>query len=424
MRILLVGASGFIGHHLAMALLPRHQVMWAARSPAHPSLQHPSLQHVPVDLTRDLHADAWLPRLDGVDAVVNAAGILRETPTQRFDALHTRAPIALFDACAQRRIARVVQVSALGADARAQSRYHLSKKAADDHLHSLGLSSVIVQPSLIFGADGASAALFCRLAVLPLQPLPGGGTQIVQPVHIDDVVDGLCALIEARQVPQQLAFTGPSQLMLRDFLAALRIGLGLPPASRIAVPMPLVRAAAAIGERWPGALLDRETLAMLERGNHADCSAFAQLLGRAPRAPSRFIAPGIEQQALRERALLSWLLPLLRWSVALVWIVTGILSFGVYPVADSYVLLARTGIHGALAPVMLYGAAALDLLLGVLTLCLRRRWLWYAQILLILGYTAIISLRLPEFWLHPYGPLLKNLPMLAAIAVLLAFERR
>ncbi len=422
MRILLVGASGFIGRRLAMALLPRHEVLWAARSP--PPRRHPGLHHLPVDFARDLTADAWRPRLDGVDVVVNAAGILRETPRQRFDTVHIQAPVALFDACAQRRVARVVQVSALGADAHAQSRYHLSKKAADDHLRGLGLSSVIVQPSLVFGADGASATLFCRLAVLPLVPLPGGGMQVVQPVHIDDVIDGLCALIEAQQVPQQLAFSGPAPFMLRDFLAALRAALGLPPARIVAIPMPLARAAAALGERLPGALLDRETLAMLERGNQASCEAFAQVLGRQPRAPAEFIAPGIEREALRERALLSWLLPLLRLSVALVWIVTGILSFGVYPVADSYALLARTGIRGALAPVMLFGAAALDLLLGVLTLFLQRRWLWQVQIVLILGYTLIISLRLPEFWLHPYGPLLKNLPMLAAIVVLLAFEKR
>jgi len=46
-----------------------------------------------------------------------------------------------------------------------------------------------------------------------------------------------------------------------------------------------------------------------------------------------------------------------------------------------------------------------------------------AQIALIVGYTAIITARLPEFWLHPYGPVLKNLPMLAALWLLLEFER-
>ena len=69
------------------------------------------------------------------------------------------------------------------------------------------------------------------------------------------------------------------------------------------------------------------------------------------------------------------------------------------------------------------GAAALDIALGVaIYLVRRRRWLWRMQIALILGYSAIIAVWLPELWLHPFGPLLKNLPMLAAILVLHELE--
>ena len=120
---------------------------------------------------------------------------------------------------------------------------------------------------------------------------------------------------------------------------------------------------------------------------------------------------------------LQWLLPLLRWTVALVWIGAGVVSLGFYPRADSYALLARTGITGALAALVLYGAAALDLALGIATLAAqRRRWLWLAQAAVMLAYTAIITWKLPEFWLHPYGPLLKNLPLLAAIWLLYELE--
>ena len=65
----------------------------------------------------------------------------------------------------------------------------------------------------------------------------------------------------------------------------------------------------------------------------------------------------------------------------------------------------------------------LDLALGIATLVMRRRRaLWIAQMALMAGYTLLITVFLPEFWLHPYGPLLKNLPMLAAIAVLLCWR--
>ena len=86
-------------------------------------------------------------------------------------------------------------------------------------------------------------------------------------------------------------------------------------------------------------------------------------------------------------------------------------------------LLARTGLEGGIALAALYAAALLDLAFGAATLLWRRRrWLYRAQIALILGSTALISLFLPEYWAHPYGPLSKNLPMLAAILALHALE--
>jgi cell division protein FtsW (lipid II flippase) len=72
---------------------------------------------------------------------------------------------------------------------------------------------------------------------------------------------------------------------------------------------------------------------------------------------------------------------------------------------------------------MLYGAAGFDLLLGLgIVFVKRRRWLWLAQLALIGFYTVVIAIRLPEFLLHPYGPLTKNLPMLAAIWLLYQLE--
>jgi hypothetical protein len=73
----------------------------------------------------------------------------------------------------------------------------------------------------------------------------------------------------------------------------------------------------------------------------------------------------------------------------------------------------------------LYGAALMDLLLGLLTVAAPARWrrgVWLAQIALIGGYTVLITFFLPEYWLHPYGPITKNLPILALIALLWSLE--
>jgi len=117
------------------------------------------------------------------------------------------------------------------------------------------------------------------------------------------------------------------------------------------------------------------------------------------------------------------MLSLLRFAMAVMWIVTGIVSIWVYPVHDSFELLARTGVPPILQPLALYGAGALDILLGVLCfVSYRRRLVWLVQIALIVFYTVMISLKLPEFWLHPYGPILKNLPILAALCLLYVTE--
>jgi uncharacterized protein YbjT (DUF2867 family) len=140
----------------------------------------------------------WPTLLRGVDAVVNAAGQFREAPGASFEAVHAQGPMRLFDACVAAGVARVLQLSALGAQADAPSAFLRSKHAADEHLLALPLDATVVQPSLVFGEDGASARLMLALAAAPLVPLPAGGGQRVQPLHVDDVVAALQALLHDR----------------------------------------------------------------------------------------------------------------------------------------------------------------------------------------------------------------------------------
>src|SRR5687767_9684707 len=154
MRILVTGASGFIGQHLSRVLTDEgHSVVCAHHrhrlDPEEASARCDSFVH--ADFTQDLTADAWLPRLRGVDAVINAVGILREHGAHTFESLHSAAPSALFDACARSGVQRVIQISALGADEHASTGFHISKRRADRHLATLPLLWNVVQPSLIYG---------------------------------------------------------------------------------------------------------------------------------------------------------------------------------------------------------------------------------------------------------------------------------
>jgi len=284
--------------------------------------------------------------------------------------------------------------------------------------------SVIVQPSVVYGPGGASAALFDTLASLPLTPLPDGGPQRLQPLHIDDLVALLCRLVRGNSFqPGVVPAVGPEPITLAQLLDSLRTQMGLGRLRTISIPGALIESSLFIGERLPGFRWNRDGWRMLQKGSTAPAEDIRRVLGRAPRPVGDFIAPG-HAAAVRTVAVQRWMRPLLRMSLAAVWIVTAITSLWIHPREESLALIARVGLHGDLAEVALYAGIGLDFVFGATTLLLRWRAQWLLQAVLILGYTMLITLRLPEYWAHPFGPILKNLPILAMLGWLYWTEGR
>lgn len=418
MNIFLCGANGFIGRHLEQALSAAgHHVVRGVRTPR-------SGSDIAIDYVHDTCVEAWLPRLVAMDAVINAVGILNEEGQSTFNALHRDAPTALFDACLQAKVRHVVQISALGGEQQAEclTPYLRSKREADAHLMGLPLDWTILRPSLIVGADGESSRVFRTLASMPVIGLPGKGAQELQPVHIDDVcvavVNILASSAPGRQV---INAVGPEAMTYKKMLEHYRHAMALATPLYLPIPMTLVHFFARLTSKLPQHLLSEDTLIMLEQGNTADPAPFQQKVGRLLKGPDQWFS-AMPPDMLRMEASWRWIRPVFQLTLALVWIVTGILSMGIYPVEDSYALLAQVGLQGAFASVALYGAALLDIGLGIATLVRPGRWLWRMQIAIMAGYTVIISFFLPEFWLHPFGPILKNLPILALLIALDATE--
>ena len=112
---------------------------------------------------------------------------------------------------------------------------------------------------------------------------------------------------------------------------------------------------------------------------------------------------------------LSHLQRFLQFSIAFIWLYTGIISL-VFASSQGFPLLQRSGITIQWQPVLLYGGAVFNLLLGVLVLSnWRTTIIGVIQILCILIYTIIASLLIPSYWMHPLAPLAKNIPIIAAI---------
>ncbi|WP_255326653.1 SDR family oxidoreductase [Pseudoxanthomonas sp. J31] len=411
---MVAGGRGMIGGAVARRLRQAgHEVVLAGRGQG-------------VDLALDFNAlppqGELVRRLRGHDVLVNAVGIFQAQAQQSFDAVHVKAVAALFGAAVQAGIGRLLHVSALGAELGGSTAYFDSKGRAEVLLRQLPAPVVIVRPSLVFSPQGASSRFFLGLATWPLLLLPGGGRQPVQPLHLDDLAEALARLATCAEPPDTLEAVGPRPLPLRDYLRELGAALGRAP--RVAsLPMAPLRPLLPLAARLSGGLVGADALRMLEAGNTGDPDGITAVLGRPPRDPSVFIAAP-EAARLRAGLRLRRAVLALRVSLAAMWLGTAWVSLWGYPREASHALLARVGLHGGVAEAALWSGALLDALLGIAMLLLpRRRPVYYAQLALMAGYTVLISLWLPEFWLHPFGPLLKNVPIAGAILALILLDR-
>lgn len=415
MNILLTGATGFIGNHLLRALLQQgHYVTACCRNPKRLLIKTDA---VAIDFSALNTSDQWLPHLNGIDTVINCVGIIAETEGQTFAQLHSAAPIALFQAATQVGVKKIIQISALGADDNAESAYHLSKRAADEVLRSLAVDWFILQPSIVYGDGAQSSALFHALAALPVQVLPDGGQTHLQPIHVDDLVAAVCRCLEPETPSQQtIAVVGANSISYADLLQNLRRRIGKPPARTLSLSYRYVFAAASFGKYVGEPILSKDNIAMLSRGNTADVNAITQLLGRSPASIQQQLFEKPATQAERWHAQLYFLKPVLCFAIALVWLWSGITSLFFYPHQLSYQLLAATGVTGFAAPLALYGLAVMDIGLGMATLLhYRTATLLSWQIAIVLGYSLVVAVCLPEFLVHPFGALLKNLPFLLVL---------
>lgn len=427
MNILVTGANGFIGRNIVQTLINAgHNVTACVRDTKAVQQYWPEISVVLADFTRDHDEHDWLRRLVDIDIVINAVGIIRETDKQTFDALHTQAPCALFSASQKAGVKRVIQISALGADETAFSQYHLSKRAADEHLMSLNLDWAIVFPSIVYGPGAKSMAFFKALAALPVIPLIDAGNQPVQPIHIDDLSKAVLQLVDTEAANKlRIAMVGPLPITIREIYTQLRSWLGMGKARFISISYRLSLLAGRIGGFFGNTLMTLDTIQMLRKGNTGNVAPFVNQFGFEPVSFEAALKQTPAQQPDCWYAGLFFLKPLLRFSIACLWIFTGIVSAFVFPAEQSYAMLAKAGISGIWAPIMLYGAATIDLVLGILTLLAY--WIplvGMIQISLMLLYTIIITFSLPEQWVHPFGPVSKNLPLIIATMIMIALERK
>ncbi len=405
MRILLVGAGGFIGRHLHVALRAAgHQVLATARQPD-PGASGDWCRLDLAELARDPRAFAWPA---GIELVINAAGLLSTDRTQ-LDEVQNLGACALFELAAAQG-ARVLQISALGAEDGPDTDFLATKAAAERHLLSLGMPAVVLRPSLVLGPGAASSRWLLRLSPWPWTPLLDNRARL-QPLHIDDLCAAVLALLSHwPQQPCSLALVGPEAMTQGQLLDRLRAAQGWGPGHYWTLPRPLASLGALLGERCGWRALNRQTLRLARNDNLAAAEPLAEACGyrclplaaRLHDWPQPADSAGLIVQ------------PLLLALLVVVWLSTALACLG--PGFDwSLRILAEAGIAGWPARIAVVSGALLDGALGLGLLWRRwRRRALQAQIALMLGYTALITWLLPHYWFDPLQGVGKNLVLLGA----------
>lgn len=423
LHVLVIGAGGFIGSHIADGLLTEgYQVTRAGRASARLTSTWPEASTLACDISRDDLTD-WGPRLVNVDAVVNCAGLIGNDVD--YVGVHDRGARTLFDACYSAGVGRVIQVSALGADDTANSAYHLSKRRADDYLAALDptgkrMGWAILRPSLVLGCGGASMELFTTLAALPIVPRLGDGNWQVQPIHIDDVVEAVVRLLRlSNPLALKLDAVGPLPMTTDELTEMLRCWLGLGVAPLIRLPRLLLAIVARIGV-GPAT---QESLAMLAAGNTASPEPFAEALGFSPMTMGEAFARHPATPGNLVVARIQAISPVLSVLLALVWLAGGIVSLIFAPSSLVASWLARVGLAGVPAAATLWAGSLADIAIGVALLA-RVRGAAMAGVALMLAYTTILTIAAPTVWADPFGPLVKNLAVLGLSLAVFALEPR
>jgi uncharacterized protein YbjT (DUF2867 family) len=422
MRVLVTGAYGLIGAAcLARLHNDGHAVAGAGRRLAEARWRFPYARWVEADFARLTRVEACRPKLAGVDAVVNCVGVLQDGAGDDTRRVHVEATSALFDACAQASIRRVIHVSAMGAEASGPTAFARTKAQAEAHLMRCDdLDWVILRPALVLApAVFGGTAMLRGLAAMPwVTPVMGGDSRI-QVLAVEDLA-ATVAFCVGPAAPARVRWdvAHPQVHTLSGIITAVRGWLGFKPQRIVEVPAAVGRLVAAaadgiarLGWRSPA----RSTAsAQLTAGVVGDPAPWQAATGIVPMSLTEILAARPASVQDRWFARLYLLKPLAIAALALFWIATGLIALGPGRM-PALAQLAAVGLQSPGLEVAHVGSSLLDVALGALLLMRRTARVALSGMLALAGlYLIGATILAPQLWADPLGPLLKIVPILIA----------
>jgi uncharacterized protein YbjT (DUF2867 family) len=275
------GGSGFLGRHVVRALCKQgYRIRVAVRRPELAGHLQPlgRVGQVSAVQANLRYPDSVAAAARDAEAVINLVGVLFERRQQRFDSIHAEGAGVVARAAAAIG-ARMVHVSALGADKDASALYARTKAAGEEAVRAAAPAATIFRPSIVFGPEDDFFNRFAGLArMLPALPLIGGGQTRFQPVFVGDVAQAIVKAVDGAAKPATTyELGGPEVATFKELMAFV---LHVTERRRLLVPLPfaLARLQAAFLQWLPKPPLTVDQVRLLERDNVV--SAQAQGEGR------------------------------------------------------------------------------------------------------------------------------------------------
>lgn len=427
MRVLVLGAGGFIGTAVLTALHEAgYETRCIVRSSTKFGRQFPGCDVESLDLaSKNAREEAhWSTLLNNIDAVVNVAGVMQPRRSKVAWSVHRDAPNALYRACEQCGVRRVIHVSAIGVT-ETENTYTRTKLAGEKCLADKDLDWTILRPVLVIG-DGSygGTSMVRALAVNPMvTPVIGDGSIPIGIIHKNDLARGIVELLRSNS--SQKVILEPSsaeELPMRDVVTAYRSWFGLPRRPILGMPNWVATILGWIGDVFHLDPINSTAIAQLRGKMTGNAPQFKEATGVEPISLASALASRPAESQDLWHAKLFLLRPLIRMSLALLWLVSGIAGF--FGTSYLYQLVIGQVVPSNWIAAVSVVASSINLVIGLALLFgLWMRVVAWVQIGLVLSFTVALGLLVPSLWADPYAGLLKNIPILVLLLVHLVVER-